>query len=99
MSMNLKEMRTFIEPGFESREVALHFMHWQRESVSKVRDKPCHDCAVTHGLYTGIASCMYKFLTEEEKEIAANSWGCHNGGRCEGAALVLLSKEEPNEIL
>lgn len=92
---NIKELRKVVEPGFDNREAALSLLESKDPLVKlhglpkKIRSKPCKDCAVIGGLYTGIAACGYQYLDEQERNILASSWTCHNGGRCEGASMVL----------
>lgn len=87
----LKELRSAIEPGCDDRETALSLLKPDGTRVcQKVRSAPCSDCAVVHGLYTGLAACGYRHLSVSERWVLADRWHCHNGGRCEGAAIVLL---------
>ncbi len=88
----IDSLREATGDGYDNREAALNALGKcanSGEPLERVRSKPCADCAVTHGLYTPIAACAYKFLTPEEKEIMVNHWFCHRGGRCEGAKLVI----------
>lgn len=59
----------------------------------QARQSPCSDCAVTNGLYTEIASSCYQNLPPRQRQTVADGWDCHNGGRCEGAHLVLIDEE------
>lgn len=92
--MNIEEARNFLEPSFDNRKAAVSILnrslYINNAKAQIMRDKPCEDCAVMHGLYTGIASCCYTYLNNEEKQQVVDRWYCHQGGRCEGAALVIL---------
>lgn len=99
----IQELRSAIEPGFDDRESAESLLAFKDPCTSvhgnpcKVRNKPCHDCAVTGGLYTGVAACAYRHLSKDERQTIADGWTCHNGGRCEGAFLVLMLEAEGGE--
>lgn len=89
--MNIDELRAAVEPGFDSRESALELFKSEYREFPKIRNKPCSDCAVTEGLYAGLAACGYRHLDPEERLRLAKTWSCHNGGRCEGAYMVLVN--------
>jgi hypothetical protein len=97
---HLHHLRSAIEPGFDAPEAAASLLastdpHLEAHgSPAKVRNAPCHDCAVIGGLYAGIAACAWRYLDEGDRQKVAEGWTCHNGGRCEGAYWVLLAEEE-----
>ena len=92
------QIRAALEPSFDSREIALGVLcsydpGVDRRLPSKKRTKPCSNCAVATGLYTGIAGCCYRHLYKDERRQLAERWTCHNGGRCEGAWEALVGEE------
>lgn len=94
--MNIEELRKAIEPGFDSKEVALELFKGIKLKGLKPRDKPCEDCAVLKGLYTALAACAFRHLTQDECKQLASTWDCHNGGLCKGAELVMVNNESIN---
>ena len=51
----------------------------------KMREKPCDDCAVIHGLYTIISDAL-KEIPEPERMILTKRWFCHEDQKtcCKG---------------
>lgn len=43
----------------------------------ELRNKPCHDCAVTCGFYKEYSDALKELLPEEQLE-KSKEWFCHN---------------------
>lgn len=94
----LAELRraTFPDGSLDSRSAALALIDGKDPYIQikgypqRTRPAPCADCATWDGMYAPIAACGYRHLYPAERIEAARRWTCHNGGRCEGAALILL---------
>lgn len=87
----IKEARVFSDQSFDSKDFSDSLLRNDPANsvFPKVRNNPCSDCAVMDGLYSDIAACAYKYLDKNEKAALTSRWDCHNGGRCEGAFLVV----------
>lgn len=60
--------------------------------VLPLRDRPCDDCAVTHGFYTPFAEGLSKLL-EAMQVAASQKWDCHQTPRmaCRGNVNLLAT--------
>ncbi len=89
--MPLVKSKLSFYPSFEQMEADLNDMIASRTArpTKQVRNNPCADCAVIHGLYTEIAEDVAKHPDKNFRQRSADHWDCHHGGRCEGAANVI----------
>ena len=91
MQLSVTQIRTLPTPepwGIRCYDNALE----RPDFFPRRRQRPCGDCAVINGLYTEIAAGCYQQLNESQRQVVAKAWDCHNGGRCEGAWLVLVGE-------
>jgi hypothetical protein len=77
-------------------QIRRHFAHHLKHPALEPLPKPCQDCAVTCGLYTGVSAYL-SLLPQDEVKIHSDRWFCHNHGdrACRGninyQRAVLLS--------
>lgn len=91
MSLTIEDSRNISDKSWDDINVAQDILNRNGETeFTKIRTKPCEDCAVMCGLYSDIAATCYKHLTQDDCMTVAKNWSCHNGGRCEGAYQVLI---------
>jgi hypothetical protein len=104
----IKPILSFADPCWDKPEVAESSYKQAVEAGNRnffppiIRKKPCSECAVgadNHGMYGDIVTACQKYLGLEKRQLIAKTWDCHNGGRCEGAAMHLLGEKQSTEVL
>lgn len=94
MPLSPAEIRRLNVPKRWGAQCYRHVLAEPPRQYPQLRQKPCSDCAVTCGLCSEIATGCYQQLDEDQRQVVAEHWDCHNGGRCEGAWLVLVGGED-----